>query len=239
LQNDPHESVSHSKISFFYKALNFLSTKIKRKERTILDIGCGYGYFIDLARQKGWEPAGVEVLEDAVKSSKEKIRSDNIFHGKLDQISLSAHSFDAITLWDVLAIVDKPYKELKESHRLLKRGGIVGIRTRYVKFQMSAYRIFTLIRRIALRFGLKEPYEFNKYCFSDKSLHALLSRLGYINIKIFNSPLTSGDPYKHLPFNYPVKIIKICIDICSQLAFIITGGRWLTAPSLLVWAEKP
>jgi 2-polyprenyl-3-methyl-5-hydroxy-6-metoxy-1,4-benzoquinol methylase len=239
LHDDPHKKVSHSKTSFYTNVLDYLSSQVYREGKKILDVGCGYGYFLNLTSQRGWESIGVELVQDAVKRSQEKIGRNNIFQGKLKDICLSGNSFDAITLWDVIAIVDDPYDELKECYRLLKKGGIIGIRTRNVVFQTSIFRIFGLIKKIALRFGLKEPYVFNKYCFSSKSLYALLSRLGYINIKIVNSPLTSGDPYNHMAFHYPVKIAKTCIDICCRLSFSITRGRWLIAPSLLIWAEKP
>lgn len=235
---DPHEAVGISKKVFFEFALNYLGS-IKEIRRRILDIGCGYGYFLKMALKRGWEPTGIEVVEDAVKSTQNKIGSKNIFKGKLKAACLSGNSFDAITLWDVIAIVDNPYDELQECYRLLKRGGIIGIRTRNVFFQMSAFRLFGYTKKIALCFGLKEPYVFNKYCFSSRSLYALLARIGFMNIKITNSPLTSGDPYNHMSFHYPVKLAKTCINICSKFIFWITHGRLLIAPSLLIWAEKP
>ena len=236
---DPHEAVALSKKAFFKYALNCLGSKIIKAEKKILDVGCGYGYFLKMALERGWEPTGIEVVEDAVKSSKQKVGCNNISQAKLETACLSENSFDAITLWDVIAIVDNPYDELRECYRLLKKGGIIGIRTRNVLFQTLVFRFFGFIRRIALRLGLKEPYVFNKYCFSSKSIHSLLCRLGFINIKIVNSPLTSGDPYNHMPFSYLVKLAKAFINIDSKFIFWITHGRWLTAPSLLIWAEKP
>jgi len=233
--DDPHKKVSQSKTSFYNIVLEYLSSKVNPKGRRILDIGCGYGYFLDMASKRGWEPSGIEVMQNAVTSSQEKVGLDNIIQGKLREAKLSGDSFDAITIWDVLAIVDNPYDELKECIHLLKEGGIIGIRTRNVVFQKVIYRLFGPIRTIASRFGLKEPYVFNKYCFSGKSLYALLSRLGFINIKI----MKSGDPYNHMRFNYAVKLTKNCLDLSSKFVFWMTRGRWLAAPSLLIWAEKP
>ena len=236
---DPHEAVGFSKKFFFEYVLNYLGSKIRIEARKILDVGCGYGYFLKMAVKRGWEPTGVELVEDAVKSLQKEIGCNNIFQGKLKTACLSENSFDAITLWDVIAIVDNPYDELQECYRLLKKGGIIGIRTRNVLFQISVFRLFRYIRKIALRFGLKKPYVFNKYCFSSRSLYALLYRLGFINIKITNSPLTSGDPYNQMSLSYHVKLLKTCINILSEIVFWMTRGRWLIGPSLLVWAEKP
>jgi len=237
--DDPHEEVSQSKTSFYNMVLDYLSSVFNREPKKILDVGCGHGYFLDMASQNGWQPTGIEVVEDAVKSAQVNLGVDNILQGKLKDNCLSGSTFDAITLWDVLAIVDEPYGEIKECLRLLKKGGVIGIRTRNVWFQKMVYRLFIPFRSFAPKLDLKEPYVFNKYCFSAKSLHALLSRLGFINIKILNSPLTSGDPYNHMRFNYPVKLMKRSLDFSSKFLFQLTRGRWLIAPSLLVWAQKP
>ena len=237
--DDPHKRVSHSKTSFYTFVLDYLSSQVNRRGKKILDVGCGYGYFLNLASQRGWESTGVEVVQDAVKSCGKQIGYKNVFQGKLKEACLSGKSFDAITFWDVLAIVDNPYNELKECNRLLKKGGIIGIRTRNVLFQTFVYRLFNLIKRIALRFDLKEPYVFNRYCFSSKSFHTLLTRAGFINIQISNSPLTSGDPYDHMGHQFPIKLAKYFLNIISKLIYLISSGRLLIGPSLLIWAEKP
>lgn len=237
--DDPHKDVSNSKTPFYIYALRHLENKVRANEKTILDIGCGYGYFLDLASQKKWKPFGIEIVPEAVEKCRGKFGNDSIFHGELIKAGLSEKSFNAITLWDVIAIVDNPYNELKECYRLLKKGGILGIRTRNAEFQTSVYHLFGLVKKYALRFDLKKPYVFNQQCFSAESLHALLSRLDYINIKISNAILTSGNPYNHMPSPYPVKISKATINICSQLIYWMTTGQRLVAPSLMIWAEKP
>jgi SAM-dependent methyltransferase len=236
---DPHKDVSDSKTTFYNFALRHLENKFRAGEKTILDIGCGYGYFLDLASQKKWKPFGIEIVPDAVNICREKFGYYNIFQGELTKAGLSDKFFNAITLWDVIAIVDNPYDELKECYRLLKKGGIIGIRTRNAAFQITAYHLYGLVQKNALRFGLKKPYVFNQQCFSAESLNALLSRVGYINIKISNSILTSGNAYNHMPSPYPVEISKAIINIYSQLIYWMTNGQRLVAPSLMIWAEKP
>ena len=237
--HDPHKEVSQSKTSFYNIVLDYLSSQLNRAQKKILDIGCGYGYFLDMASRRGWGPTGIDVVEDAVKRAQVRLGSDNILQGKLKDICLSENSFDAVTLWDVLAIVDDPYDEIRQCQRLLKKGGIIGIRTRNVWFQKAVYRLYDPISKFAFKLGLKEPYVFNKYCFSATSFYELLSRLGFINIKVLNSPLTSGDPYNHSRFKYPVKLMKSWLYLISNLVFWLTKGRWLVASSLLIWAQKP
>jgi SAM-dependent methyltransferase len=238
-KDDPHESVSHSKKKFYTLVLDYLSSKAQRNRKKILDVGCGFGYFLDMASKRGWEPNGIEVVQDAVKSCGEKFGYENVFNGKMVEARLPEKSFDAITLWDVLAIVDNPYNELKECNRLLKKNGVIGIRTRNVVFQIFVYRLFHFFRQISLRFDLKEPYVFNRFCFSPNSIHTLLRRAGFINIDISNSPLTSGDPYGHMGFQFPIQLAKYFLNIISKIIYRISRGRLFFGPSLLIWAEKP
>jgi len=239
LEEDPHRAVAFSKKAFFNSALEYLSGNIAEKERKILDVGCGYGYFINFASKKNWNPSGVEIVKEAAEYAKRKIGTENIFEGKLKEANFCDNSFDAITLWDVLAIVDDPYDELKECYRLLKSGGIIGLRTRNVYFQKFAYQIYTALRNFFLKLGFKEPYVFNKFCFSAHSVKILLSRLGFQGIKINNSPLTFGDPYQHSHYSFPIRMIKLSTDLVSRLVFLITGGKVIIGPALLIWAEKP
>jgi 2-polyprenyl-3-methyl-5-hydroxy-6-metoxy-1,4-benzoquinol methylase len=218
--------------------LDYLSSAVKREGKKILDVGCGYGYFLDMASIRGWEPNGIEVVQDAANSCRKKLGHGNVFKGKLGETNLPDRSFDAITLWDVIAIVDDPYDDIKECSRLLKKGGIIGIRTRNVLFQTFVYRLFNRIRQIAIRTNLKEPYVFNRFCFSSKAINALLTRVGFVNIEIINSPLTSGDPYGHMGLQFPIKFTKYFLNIISKIIFRISNGRLLIGPSLLIWAKK-
>jgi 2-polyprenyl-3-methyl-5-hydroxy-6-metoxy-1,4-benzoquinol methylase len=238
-KEDPAKRVAFSKKPFFEATLKHLSSKIVKNDKIILDVGCGGGDFIEYACKKGWSSYGIEIVEELIEYARMKNGKETIFEGKLKNQYFSDNMFDAITLWDVIAIVDDFHDELSECFRILRSGGTIGIRTRNVIFQKTIYQFYRCFKKFCLRIGLKEPYVFNKYCFSSKSLKILLSRIGFQNIIITNSPLTSGDPYNHMPFHYPVKIAKIGADIISKVASLVSRGRWVTAPSLLIWAEKP
>lgn len=238
-QVDPHKKVADSKQSFFNRVLDYLSVQIKTDKKRILDIGCGHGYFLEMAAKRGWDVSGVEIFRDAAHSAREKVGEEKIFRGLLKESCFSDNSFDAITMWDVIAIVDNPFENLQECYRIIIEGGKLGIRTRNVFFQKILYLLYLPLKSMADRCGIKIPYVFNRYCFSGKSLSLLLSRMGFINIQITNSPLTSGDPYGHLDYHFAVRVSKAFIDCISKFVFWISGGRYIIGPSLLVWAEKP
>jgi SAM-dependent methyltransferase len=236
---DPHEAVAICKQPFFISALEHLSSRCTEKKKSILDVGCGFGYFLELAKEKGWHTTGVEIAGCAVQKAKERRVIDSIFHGSLREARYPDNSFDAVTLWDVLFMIDEPFEDLMQCYRILKNGGIIGIRLRNVLFQKMLYRCFSPFKNLASRIGLKQPYVFHSYCFSPDSIYMLLSRIGFTNIQITISPQTEGDPYGITKIRGLIKILKRISDTVSKLIFMLSSKKILIGPSLLIWAEKP
>jgi len=235
---DPHKEVADSKRTFFDTSLDYLTSRFKKEGRMILDVGCGYGYFLDLAKKRAWHTRGVEIVGVPAKGAKEKVGGENIFDGSLSEAHYPSESFDAVTLWDILFIVENPYDELRECYRVLKDGGIIGIRVRNIFFQKIAYWIYRPFGRIAWKLGIKAPYVFHLYCYSTKSMQLLLQRIGFTSIQISNSPLTRGDPYSHSTIKSLTRAAKVFVDALSMIIYGISGGKWIIGPSLLIWAEK-
>jgi SAM-dependent methyltransferase len=237
--DDPHSRVAQSKTIFFRSALNYISSKVKEGNRTLLEIGCGFGYFLRSAVERGWKTFGVEISPEAASCANDKHRDITVFRGKLKEAKYSASFFDAITLWDVLFMVDDPYEELKECFRVMRPCGIIGIRVRNVKFQKLAYSILYPFESLLTFIGIKPPYVFHRYCFSVSAIRSLLMRVGFTNIEVSNSKLTSGDPYDYSGSKIAVVNLKNIVYWCSELIFFISGKKVVFGPSLLVWAEKP
>jgi len=235
---DPHEQIAASKQSFFKFTLDYLASEIKADTMSILDVGCGFGYFLEFASKHGWDTYGVEITDAAVQGARRKIGEANIFHGSLREAYYSDERFDTITLWDVLFMVDSPFEELKECYRILKHGGKIGIRVRNVLFQKMTYTIYFPFRTVASWLNIKRPYVFHRYNFTTKSLRLLLQRLGFSRIHITNSPLTKSDPYSYTRIGKLTGFLKFSVDIFARVTFQMSRGRLITGPSLLVWAEK-
>jgi 2-polyprenyl-3-methyl-5-hydroxy-6-metoxy-1,4-benzoquinol methylase len=236
---DPHERIAESKESFFSSVIDHILYHHETSEKLILDVGCGFGYFLELAAKKGWQTFGVEIAHDAVLAAKEKFGNENILQGTLRRAEYPANLFDVITLWDVLVFVENPFAELKECFRVMKEGGILGIRVRNVFFQMAAYRIYSYLSRIVSKLGMKAPYVFHTYSFGSKSIYQLLRRSGFKRIQVVNSPLSKADPYGHFRSAKLAQAAKFAIELISRFVFFLSRGNLVIGPSLLVWAQKP
>lgn len=85
----------------------------------LLDVGCGIGTFLRLAREEGWEPYGVDPSKSGITFAEEKYKLDVRCGEVFDADFPSAH-FDAITLYHVLEHVPELNPLLSELRRVLK-----------------------------------------------------------------------------------------------------------------------
>jgi len=142
-----HTNTSAGVINRLYQAVRKKTLKRKRKlvckitgKKTgrLLDVGSGTGSFVKEMKTFGWHVVGVEPDEDA-----RKIASEH-FHCELKKIdelfTLSPHSFDAITLWQVLEHVHDLHVYLVQLKTLLREDGRLIIAVpNYTSFDASAY----------------------------------------------------------------------------------------------------
>lgn len=94
----------------------------------LLDIGCATGFFLALARDKGWEVLGTEVSQYSARYAQEKLGLD-VRLGPLKTLDFGPASFDVVTMWDVIEHVTDPLAELQEIRRILRVGGLLSIIT--------------------------------------------------------------------------------------------------------------
>ncbi len=93
----------------------------------LLDVGCSNGAFIFTARQFGIRGEGVEPAKEAASAAQKA--GLEVHHGYLEELGLPDASYDIITLFEVIEHLKHPIKLLKECHRILKKDGVMVIRT--------------------------------------------------------------------------------------------------------------
>jgi SAM-dependent methyltransferase len=119
-----YEDLGDIQNDFRNKNLYALLTR-ELKNGSLLDIGCGAGHFLNLARQKGLPVTGIEP-NPALIALSEKFygRSADILPIGIDQIDrLGALQFDNITMLDVLEHIENDGSLLKTLRPLLKTHG--------------------------------------------------------------------------------------------------------------------
>lgn len=94
----------------------------------LLDIGCGLGVFLALARRHGWQVAGTELSDYAIDYVQGHLGC-TVHRGEVEHLDLPPGSFDAVCGWDVLEHVRDVNAMIAACHRLLKPHGRLVIRT--------------------------------------------------------------------------------------------------------------
>jgi 2-polyprenyl-3-methyl-5-hydroxy-6-metoxy-1,4-benzoquinol methylase len=100
-----------------------LQHALSKNHRNVLDVGCGSGNFLDLARKAGLSTSGMELNDKAAAAALDK--GHHIYEGLLDENFAQAHSaeFDMVTLFQVVEHLADPVGLLRLARRLLRPGG--------------------------------------------------------------------------------------------------------------------
>jgi 2-polyprenyl-3-methyl-5-hydroxy-6-metoxy-1,4-benzoquinol methylase len=105
-------------------------SKIERvkKPGRVLDIGCGTGLFLSVARRRGWDPHGIDESIEATDYARDHFGLDP-WVGEFESFVEAGKRFDLITGWDVIEHSRDPVGLLKSARQCLAPGGIVGLST--------------------------------------------------------------------------------------------------------------
>ncbi len=94
---------------------------------SLLDIGAATGFFMNIAKNRGFVVTGVEFSNYAAEKGRKL--GLNLITGDLISQKFPDESFDVITMFDVIEHVPNPKEIIFEVKRILKKGGVVIINT--------------------------------------------------------------------------------------------------------------
>ncbi len=118
---------SSKKVHFAY-ILSLLNKKFPLKNKTLLDIGTGKGYLLEVAKTMGVKNCyGLELSKFAARIAEKKFPK-RIFNCAIGDIHTNT-KFDIITLTDLVEHLPKIRSDFKKIHSLLKPGGVLLITT--------------------------------------------------------------------------------------------------------------
>jgi SAM-dependent methyltransferase len=128
-------------------ALSFLTQSLAPGAR-VLDVGAGFGTFVLLARQAGFDAMGIEQAAFEVEFARRRLsrlrQEDDpkrVYRcGDAHGLELTAASLDAVTFWNVLEHIRDYRALLADAARMLRPGGSVFIICpNYAAFRQEAH----------------------------------------------------------------------------------------------------
>jgi SAM-dependent methyltransferase len=133
----------------------------------LLDVGAAAGFFVDEARKRGWDAAGIDVSEPMVEWGRRELGAPLERQVLGD---LAGGAFDALTMWDYIEHALEPAADLQHAHERLRPGGVLAL---------STGDSSTLVARASgSRWHLLTPRHHN-FFFSAATLSRLLAQSGF------------------------------------------------------------
>lgn len=223
----------------YAQALNFIK-KFPHGSK-VLDVGCGYGQFLVLAKERKFQVFGTELAEEPA-GYVEKEYKIPVFHGILEDSSFEDGYFDVITLWFVLEHLMDPRKTILKCFNLLKKGGVLVICVPNIDFRqmLVPFQNFTMLdsffRKIGIKVGTVKFFHAvdppaHLYGFNQRSLGFLLGRTGFAKVK-FDVPENLNHP------TLTSRVIESSLNFIARTIKLFTRSRILISNSIIAIAEK-
>lgn len=102
--------------------------------KKVLDVGCGYGLYVDYLSRQGFDATGLDFVNEFIKVAK-ITKKGSFFKGSAERIPFDDNFFDTIFLFDILEH-GEDIRILKEAKRVSK-GRILMIVPRKVDSQLE------------------------------------------------------------------------------------------------------
>ena len=94
----------------------------------LLDVGCGAGFFLEAARQRGYEISGVDLSPVPAEYVQRRLGL-NVSVGSLYDYAAPSMSFDTVTMFQTIEHDPHPSELCKELLRILRPGGVLMVTT--------------------------------------------------------------------------------------------------------------
>jgi SAM-dependent methyltransferase len=159
----------------FVESADILCSSRKGSGRArLLDVGCGYGGFIALMLERGWDAGGVDPSPTVVNAALKKGRPVHL--GTLAGMQVPEGTYDAVTMFYVLEHLPDPTGALKKVFDLLAPGGILLLRVPHTT------PIVRLLSPLGFGGTLHDP-PFHLYDFPPTVLQEMLRRTGFTDVR--------------------------------------------------------
>ncbi|MEM3386082.1 MAG: class I SAM-dependent methyltransferase [Nitrososphaerales archaeon] len=99
------------------------------KNKKALDVGCAYGYGVEILAEQGYDAYGCDVSEYAVRTANTLHNWSRCFVLNVEKETLPLHFFDLVTLINTIEHFKDPESVINNVKKSLKRCGVVLVAT--------------------------------------------------------------------------------------------------------------
>jgi SAM-dependent methyltransferase len=159
-----------------------------RQTSRILDVGCGIGFFLEEARDCGWEAHGSEFEERAVEIVRAKGLS--CVRAPIGPGTFEPDSFDVVTAFEVVEHVSDPLAEAAAIASALRPGGLL---------YLTTPNFGSLSRRLLRGRWSVVSYPEHLSYFTPSTLRSWLGRFGFVPVELTTTGISLARLRRGLP----------------------------------------
>jgi SAM-dependent methyltransferase len=202
------------------------------RRKTILEIGCAFGFFLEVTQEVFDAAIGIDIVEDGIRYAKEQLGL-NAVQGDFLTHNFGEQKFDAVCMWDTIEHLRNPHLYLEKISTHTESGALLAFTTGDID------SLNARIRKDKWRF-LIPPIHL--HFFSKKVLTKMLDNYGFdivhshysgyyhsidnIAHKLLVLDKRGPSFYNFLKKSLPAPIINLCLYInLFDIMFIIARKR--------------
>lgn len=145
----------------------------------LLEIGSGYGHFLDAARRVGYQVRGVELSRAGVRHARNELGLE-VFRGQLGDLPRGETRADVVCCWDTLEHVPDPLAFLRQVRARMTSDGVLALSVPYVNSIPA--------RLLGRRWWTLKP-EQHIWHFTPQTLRLVAARAGFVLTSVQRSPV--------------------------------------------------
>ncbi len=203
---------------------DLIESTVKHGKGRILDIGCGYGFFLGEMKSRGWSTEGVEISRTGTAYAYDKWRVP-VHSRPLEDLGFPGETFDVVTLFYVIEHVLDPVGLLAEVSRILRPGGLVFLRWPH------STPIVQVLGPFSTLFDLYHtPYHLHD--FSPQTIKSLLMQGGFFGVRTEIGGYT-------MPCGRIARLASVASGRLAEAMSLLSSGRLLLpGVSKTTWAVR-
>ena len=189
-KESPYPIKSDLNNDYFQNKLEKLVSLVGRNDFNLLDIGCGWGNFLEVVKKNSIPYLGIDSSKAAIKICKSKgLNCKNV---SINQLIETGKKFSCITCFQVLEHIKNPLSFLISLKKLIKPGGVLLLTT-----PNNDSPLRRLLKTKWPVYNTKSHFVF----YNKKTLEKTFTMAGYKNISVkIDSP-------RFMSFNYIISRI--------------------------------
>lgn len=177
----------------------------------VLEVGCGYGYFLQCALAAGDDAYGIDVSPTAVKWASVRL-PDRVFCGLLEEVpQIQEQQYDVIFGSHLIEHITAPGEFLAQAGRLLRPGGLLVLVTPNIR---------SLLSRASGRRWVSYKIPEHVSYYDPQTITDLLSRSGF-------SVRTVDSAYQHYALPFVASRVRELLQPVSRIIPPVERLRWL------------